>query len=132
MYIKAAPLLLAVGAIAAPISNLESRQTSGCPNVHVFGARETTAPAGMGSAGTVVKLIVQAHSGATSEAINYPAAGGSSYGSSVQAGNSAVASQGKAFASKCPQTEIVLVGYSQVSINITTIMEGHESLMQGQ
>ncbi|TVY65504.1 Acetylxylan esterase, partial [Lachnellula suecica] len=89
------------------------RQNASCPPIHIFGARETTAPAGFGSAGTVVNLIMAAHSGATSEAIAYPAAGGSSYGSSVVAGVSAVAAAVNKLASSCPSTEIVLVGYSQ-------------------
>lgn len=74
---------LIAGAIAAP---LEER--AACPNIHVFGARETTAPAGYGSSGTFVNLILNAHPGATSEAIVYPAAGGTNaqYAASVQAG----------------------------------------------
>ena len=107
----AAALLSLSRALAAPLdAQHEKRQ---CPDVHVFGARETTAPAGYGSAGTVVDLILAAHSGATSEAINYPAEGGDSYGASVVAGVSAVASQVTTFASSCPSTQLVLVGYSQ-------------------
>ncbi|KAL9625033.1 MAG: hypothetical protein Q9160_000762 [Pyrenula sp. 1 TL-2023] len=86
---------------------------SSCPPVHVFGARETTASPGFGSAGTVVNLILNAHSGATSEAINYPAAGGSSYGTSVQAGVKAVTDAVTSFVGNCPNSEVVLVGYSQ-------------------
>ncbi|KAF2240147.1 carbohydrate esterase family 5 protein [Viridothelium virens] len=107
MFYKIAAALVVSQALAAP---LERRA---CPNIHVFGARETTAAAGYGSAGTVVNLILNAHSGSTAEAISYPAAGGSDYGSSVQAGVSAVASQVNSFNSECPSTELVLVGYSQ-------------------
>jgi acetylxylan esterase len=98
-------------ALAGP---LVPRQNSSCPPIHIFGARETTAPVGFGSAGTVVNLITAAHSGATSEAIVYPAAGGDSYGSSVVAGVSAVAKAVNDLAASCPDTQIVLVGYSQV------------------
>ncbi|KAM0129696.1 hypothetical protein ACHAP3_007725 [Botrytis cinerea] len=79
-------------------SELDTRAT--CPEIHVFGARETTAPAGFGTAGVVVDLITAAHSGATSEAISYPACGGQpscggvSYGNSVVAGVAAVAAAG--------------------------------------
>lgn len=114
MFLRAATLLLLGRVLAAPVE-IDSRQ-SGCPNIHVFGARETTAPVGYGSAGTVVNLILNAHPGATSEAINYPAAGGNSYGSSVQAGVKAVTSQVTSFAQRCPNTKLVLVGYSQVGI----------------
>ena len=114
MLRKVATLLLLGGALAAPVE--PELQRRACPNIHVFGARETTAPAGFGSAGTVVNLILNAHPGATSEAINYPAAGGSSYGASVVAGVQAVTNQVTTFANQCPDTKIVLVGYSQVSL----------------
>ncbi|KAI0036326.1 Acetylxylan esterase At 0.90 angstrom resolution [Vararia minispora EC-137] len=90
-----------------------------CPPVHVFGARETTAPAGYGSSATVVNAILGAVSGATAEAINYPACGGQSscggdsYAQSVITGVSAVASQVNAFNTQCPDAALVLVGYSQ-------------------
>ena len=43
------PLLALIGsALASPLISLEERQ-SACPNIHVFGARETTAPAGYGT-----------------------------------------------------------------------------------
>lgn len=114
MQYKIAAALVLGQTLAAPV-DLEPRQS--CPNIHVFGARETTAPAGYGSAGTVVNLILNAHSGATAEAISYPAQGGtdSAYAASVQAGVQDVASQVNSFNSKCPSTQLVLVGYSQVS-----------------
>ncbi|KAL0945263.1 hypothetical protein HGRIS_000774 [Hohenbuehelia grisea] len=101
-----------------PIITIEQRQ-NGCPQVHVFGARETTAPPGYGTAGAVVNSVVSAYSGATSEVINYPACGGQSscgsvsYANSVVQGVSAVASQVNAFNQRCPNTVLVLVGYSQ-------------------
>lgn len=105
--IAAIPFLLMGSSMAAP---LEKRA---CPNIHIFGARETTAPAGYGSAGTVVNLILNAHPGSTAEVINYPAAGGNSYASSVQAGVKAVTNQINSFAASCPNTQLVYVGYSQ-------------------
>lgn len=94
-----------------------------CPQVHVFGARETTVPPGYGTAGSVVTSIVNAYPGATSEAINYPACGGQascgsvSYANSVIQGVSAVATAVNGFNQKCPNTLLVLVGYSQVSLS---------------
>ncbi|KAH7096375.1 putative acetyl xylan esterase [Auriculariales sp. MPI-PUGE-AT-0066] len=99
-----------------PLLGLASAQ---CPQVHVFGARETTVSPGYGTAGSVVTSIVNSYSGATAEAITYPACGGQSscgsvsYASSVQQGTRAVASQVNAYNTQCPNTVLVLVGYSQ-------------------
>jgi acetylxylan esterase len=105
-------LSLLAGTLAIPVDDLK-RQS--CPAIHIFGARETTASPGYGSAGTVVNYILNAHPGSTAEAINYPASGSNpSYSESVREGTAAVVSQVSSFASRCPNTELVLVGYSQV------------------
>ena len=123
MLSKTATLLMAMGvALGSPVE-LEERQS--CPNIHVFGARETTVPPGYGTAGVVVNLVLNAHPGAPSEAIVYPACGGQSscgsisYASSALQGVAAVASAVNSFNSRCPSTQLVLVGYSQVSNLIT-------------
>ncbi|KAK3354026.1 acetylxylan esterase precursor [Lasiosphaeria hispida] len=106
--------LLATLASATP---LESRQS--CPKVHVFGARETTVPQGYGTSQGLVDMVVQAYSGATKAAIVYPACGGqsncggASYESSASTGTAAVVKAVTDFNKKCPDTKIVLVGYSQ-------------------
>ncbi|KAJ7099464.1 Acetylxylan esterase At 0.90 angstrom resolution [Mycena belliarum] len=90
-----------------------------CPGVHVFGARETTAPPGFGTAASVVSSITNAFAGSTSEVINYPACGGQascggvSYANSVLQGVAAVTNQVNSFNARCPNTVLVLVGYSQ-------------------
>jgi hypothetical protein len=124
MRLPTSALLLAGGALAIPTfpDHLESRQS--CPKVHVFGARETTAPAGYGTAGVVVNLVLGAYSGSTAEAIVYPACGGQSscggqsYGNSALNGVSAVAQAVNAYNTRCPSTQLVLVGYSQVCAHI--------------
>ncbi|KZV65615.1 carbohydrate-binding module family 1 protein [Peniophora sp. CONT] len=116
MAIRAAPFLL-LGATLASASVIDSRAT--CPQVHVFGARETTVGPGYGTAGPVVNSILSAFPGATAEPIVYPACGGQascgsvSYANSVIQGVAAVASQVNAFNTQCPDTFLVLVGYSQ-------------------
>lgn len=118
MLKTAAAFLLAGGVLSSPVE-FEKRS---CPPIHIFGARETTAPAGYGTSATVVNLVIGAHSGATSEAINYPACGGqascggASYASSAQQGVAAVVSAVNNFNSQCPESQIVLVGYSQVCL----------------
>ncbi|KAF4632191.1 hypothetical protein G7Y89_g5936 [Cudoniella acicularis] len=114
MHFTAATLLLAAGAIASPIE-----ERADCPKIHVFGARETTVAQGYGTASVVVNLVTGAHSGATAEAIVYPACGGQSscggvsYANSVQQGVAAVTKAVNSFNTRCPDTQLVLVGYSQ-------------------
>ncbi|KAL4738925.1 cutinase [Aspergillus similis] len=116
MYWKVTTLLLIGQALAAK-AKTDKRQN--CPEVHVFGARETTASPGFGSSATVVNAILNAYSGSTSQAIDYPACGGQSscggisYSASVAAGIDAVASAVNSFNTQCPDTKLVLVGYSQ-------------------
>lgn len=104
-------LALALAADAIPSS---SPAPNACPQVHIFGARETTAPPGFGSAQTLVDLVTKAFPGTTSEAIDYPAAPGKRYGASVAAGIAAVVGQTEAFAARCPDAVIIMHGYSQV------------------
>lgn len=90
-----------------------------CPQIHIFAARETTAPPEFGSSRTLVDLILGAFPGpsqATVEAIDYPAAGLTldEYAASVTAGIAAVVDQTGAFAARCPGSVIVMHGYSQV------------------
>ena len=85
-----------------------------CPAMHVFGARETTAPPGFGTAEVLISLVQKAFPGTTAEAIDYPAAGGDEYGASVTAGIKGILKQMAEFQRNCPDTVIIMHGYSQV------------------
>jgi acetylxylan esterase len=123
MKITAAAALSLVGLVAASPVELEERQS--CPKVYIFGARETTAPAGYGTAGGLVNMVKSAYPGAGSEAINYPACGGQSqcggvsYDNSASQGTTAVIQAVNSYNQRCPSTQIVLIGYSQVRSRIT-------------
>ncbi|KAL7629141.1 hypothetical protein AAE478_000660 [Parahypoxylon ruwenzoriense] len=107
-------LIIFLGTIATAFgAGVDKARGQSCPKIHIFGARETTAPPGFGSALTVVNLVQQANDGATSESIVYPAAGGNMYAASVTAGVAAVANQTNMFNQMCPESRIVMVGYSQ-------------------
>jgi len=120
MQFKTFTLAFVGGVLAGPIGSDIPMKRLSCPGIHVFGARETTAAPGYGSSATVVNDILNAYPGSTAEAINYPACGGQascggdSYSQSVQAGFAAAASAVNSFNSQCPNTQLVLVGYSQV------------------
>ncbi|KAI1303999.1 cutinase [Xylaria venustula] len=109
------PILAAV-AVANPLE-LEQRQS--CSDVYVFGARETTASPGYGTAGGLVNMVLAAYPGSQSAAIDYPACGGQAscggvdYDTSANEGTTAVISAVTALNSQCPDTKIVLIGYSQ-------------------
>ncbi|KAI1817288.1 carbohydrate esterase family 5 protein [Poronia punctata] len=114
--INVLPILAAVATANPLAGELEERQN--CPSVYVFGARETTVGPGYGTAGGLVNMVVSAY-GAGAEAINYPACGGQascgyvSYDQSAQQGTSAVIQAVNSLNSRCPNTKIVLIGYSQ-------------------
>ncbi len=107
----AAILLLAFGSVT---------QSQQCPDIHVFGARETTVTPGYGSSGALIQMIQSAHPGTTAEAIVYPACGGQDscggiqYGESARQGTNAVSAAVNLFHERCPSTRLILVGYSQV------------------
>lgn len=117
MKVTAAAALSLAGLVAANPVELAERQN--CPKVYVFGARETTAPAGYGTSQGLVNMVKQAYPGAGSEAINYPACGGQSqcggvsYDNSATQGTAAVVRAVTAYNQRCPDTQIVLIGYSQ-------------------
>ncbi|TPX09820.1 uncharacterized protein E0L32_009011 [Thyridium curvatum] len=84
-----------------------------CPQLHIMAARETTAPPGFGSAKTLVDLVLDNFPGATSEEIQYPAIGGDDYAKSVRMGIVGVISQLAMFTLLCPDTVLIMHGYSQ-------------------
>jgi hypothetical protein len=117
MKLTVAALSLAGLAAATPVE-LAERQS--CPSVYIFGARETTVSPGYGTAGGLVNQVKAAYPGSGSEAIVYPACGGqsscggASYDSSASQGTAAVVKAVTAYNQKCPSTQIVVIGYSQV------------------
>jgi hypothetical protein len=93
---------------------------------------------GFGSAGALIDMIKADHSGATAEAIEYPACGGQSscggvqYGDSARQGTEAVATAVNDFHSRCPDSQIVLVGYSQVCYHVSslTLQSAHHAILR--
>ncbi|TGJ86990.1 hypothetical protein E0Z10_g1731 [Xylaria hypoxylon] len=111
-----APILAAASVRASP-AEIAERQS--CPDIYVFGARETTVSPGYGTAGGLVNQVVAAYPGTQSSPIDYPACGGQAscggvpYEQSAQQGTTSVISAVNSLNSRCPSTRIVLIGYSQ-------------------
>jgi len=102
-----------VGSVVAQNRGGGRQRAGSCPQIQIFGARETTTPQGFGSAITLIELVQQRFPGTISEEIVYPAAGGDDYSASVGQGILAVIKQTSAFAVRCPQSIIIMHGYSQ-------------------
>ena len=105
-------LLSLVGGVACQ-GRGKGGQARSCPEIQIFGARETTTPQGFGSAITLIDLVKKRFPGAQAEEIVYPAAGGDDYSRSAGAGILAVVKQTSAFAAVCPDSIIIMHGYSQ-------------------
>ena len=91
---------------------LERRQAK-CSAVHIVVARASTEPQGEGLIGALSRSVKSAIPGTTSEAVKYPAAL-APYGPSEIKGVVAAKAQVTEYVKKCPESKIVLMGYSQV------------------
>ena len=83
-----------------------------CSAIHIITARASTEPAGEGVIGSLATLIQNGNQGVTREAVCYPATL-SNYASSSSKGTSAMTDQLSTYVSTCPDSKIVLLGYSQ-------------------
>ena len=91
-----------------------SRQTADCDAVHVFLARGTSEDY-PGRQISVVNAVCDGITSCGYEDIQYPASFSPDYCTSVGAGVVNGTSQVTAYATRCPDAQLVLSGYSQVS-----------------
>ncbi|KAK1970919.1 cutinase [Colletotrichum sublineola] len=100
-------------AVAGFFTASASAQTATCATgVHVIAARGSNEPAGVGRIGTVARGVVAAIPGSQIEALDYPAAF-DNYSSSVAAGTEAMKTALTQYNSRCPDSKVTLLGYSQ-------------------
>ena len=109
-----ATLALSHLALAVPATVVEERQ-GGCQDVHLFLARGTSEPY-PGRQSKIVQAVCQGIGNCGYEDIMYPAGFSPSYCASVSAGINAGTSQITAYAARCPNSKLVLTGYSQASV----------------
>jgi acetylxylan esterase len=108
-------LLLTAGlfsaAQAAPFSFFGKRQTP-CPPSHLIIARGSTEPPGPGLLVTLATKVIATNPGTTMETIVYPATL-ENYESSATNGTQAVQQQLSTFVQQCPNSKVVMMGFSQ-------------------
>ncbi len=100
---------LPLSMIAAPVAD-----AAPCPDVEVVFARGTTEPPGVGGIGQAFVDSVRSQVGGRSVgvyAVNYPAS--NDFESSTPAGSDDMSAHVQAMAANCPNTRMVLGGYSQ-------------------
>ena len=116
--VLAAVALAGCSTLSAPF-NTGAASAAPCPDVEVTFARATTEPPGVGSVGQafVDMLRAQLHGRSVSEyAVNYPAT--EDFTSSASIGANDANNHVRAMVATCPNTRIVLAGYSQGALVI--------------
>ena len=93
-------------------------QETDCASNHIFAARGSGEPAGPGAVGDLAGLIKSDNPSTDIEAIDYPALldvnDPTIYAFSSYMGVSAVMWQVTSYYNRCPNSKLVLLGYSQV------------------
>src|SRR5689334_14262122 len=108
---------LATPALAVPSSG-------GCAQVSIITARASTEAAGEGITGALVTQVVNASTQTVSRAsVNYPATLNNYANSSLQ-GINALKSQLTNLVNSCPNTKVVLMGYSQGAHVVLDVLGG--------
>jgi cutinase len=105
----AAACSLSLSAATAPVA-----EAAPCPDVEVVFARGTTEPPGVGGIGQAFVDSVRSQLGGRSVgvyAVNYPAS--NDFSRSAPAGGDDMSAHVQAMAANCPNTRMVLGGYSQ-------------------
>lgn len=101
-------------AALALAGGFQSVLAQNCSSVHIIVARASTEPAGTGIIGLVAKQVQSQISGVDIVPVVYPATL-ENYVNSQTAGVTAMTKMVTDYATKCPNSKMVLMGYSQVS-----------------
>lgn len=110
----AGAVVVTVGAIPIAPIDLPAAAAAPCPDVEIVFARGTTEPAGVGTIGQAFVDSVRSQAGGRSVsvyAVNYPAS--NDFVNSTPAGRDDATAHIQSIAANCPDTRIVLGGYSQ-------------------
>jgi len=105
---ETAPIL---DARASEFPHLNARA---CAPIHIIAARASTEDPGAGVIGSLATFIQNDRPGTTLETVDYPATL-TDYAASSASGTAALKIQLIAYVNACPNSKVVLLGYSQVS-----------------
>jgi cutinase len=120
-FLAAAMVTTWVALLSAPI-NIAPASAAPCPDVEVTFARATTEPPGVGVVGREFVDALRSHVGGRSVGVypvNYPAS--EDFVPSVNAGTSDASAHVQSMIANCPNTKMVLGGYSQGALVIDQI-----------
>src|SRR5580693_10576750 len=120
-FLAAAVVATSMALVSAPI-NIAPASAAPCPDVEVTFARATTEPPGVGVVGQEFIDSLRSHVGGRSIAVypvNYPAS--EDFAPSASAGASDASAHVQSMAAGCPNTKLVLGGYSQGAMVIDLI-----------
>ena len=107
-------LAAAAGACSLALIDLPAATAAPCPDVEIVFARGTTEPPGVGGIGQAFVDSLRSQVGARSVgvyAVNYPAS--NDFDTSTPAGANDASAHIQSMAADCPNTKMVLGGYSQ-------------------
>ena len=107
-------VLVTTGALPIALTNLPAAAAAPCPDVEVVFARGTTEPPGVGGIGQAFVDSLRSQLGGRSVgvyAVNYPAS--RDFVNSTPAGRDDASTHIQSLAANCPNTRMVLGGYSQ-------------------
>lgn len=99
--------------ITETTASMVSSGAASCPSVHMIVARASTELPGTGVIGSLALLVMAKQQGSTLESVKYPALL-APYAPSSGAGTQATIKAITDMTTACPQTKLVLMGYSQV------------------
>jgi hypothetical protein len=115
---------LTLTAVAAAPALAVAASGSGCAQVSIITARASTEAAGEGVTGQLVTAVVNASNQTVSRAsVSYPATLNNYANSSLQ-GIQALTSQLTTLVQNCPNTKVVLMGYSQGAHVVLDVLGG--------
>ena len=127
-----AAAVVTTGALLTTAVTFPSATAAPCPDIEVVFARGTTEPPGVGGVGQAFVDSLREQVGGRSVGVypvNYPAT--NDFGNSIPAGANDASARVQSMAANCPNTRMVLGGYSQGAA-VMDVITGGDATPGGQ